>query len=134
MEKLLVNKLDTTIQIPEVLQFPCTDRSQLLDQLKVLQMVLRKERDKNRDNSLPVTNNEFLKTKFELTDTLNNKKTLREKVDTHKKTTTQVRQDKVEQINMEMEVLYESLPNKKQESSKSITVSKITASYYNCII
>ncbi|KYQ49416.1 putative tyrosyl-DNA phosphodiesterase, partial [Trachymyrmex zeteki] len=52
LEKLLVDQLDGTIEIPEVLHFACNDRSQLLDQLKVLQMVLRRERNKNKDNQL----------------------------------------------------------------------------------
>ncbi|KYN10021.1 putative tyrosyl-DNA phosphodiesterase, partial [Trachymyrmex cornetzi] len=50
LEKLLVDQLDGTIEIPEVLHFACNDRSQLLDQLKVLQIVLRRERNKNKDN------------------------------------------------------------------------------------
>jgi len=46
----LINQLDGIIEIPEVLHFTCDDRTQLMDQLKVLQMVLKKERDKSKTN------------------------------------------------------------------------------------
>lgn len=47
VEKLIINNLDDVITIPAHLDFECPDRSQLLDQLKVLQIVLKKERDRN---------------------------------------------------------------------------------------
>lgn len=47
MEKLVVNQLDGVVSVPAHLDFECGDRSTLLDQLKILQMVLKKERDKN---------------------------------------------------------------------------------------
>ena len=51
MEKLVIDRLDETITVPVHLDFDCSDRSQLLDQLRVLQMVLRKERDRNEEAS-----------------------------------------------------------------------------------
>ncbi|XP_015521405.1 probable tyrosyl-DNA phosphodiesterase [Neodiprion lecontei] len=47
LEKLVMDQLDGTITVPPRLDFECSDRSTLLDQLKILQMVLRKERDRN---------------------------------------------------------------------------------------
>ncbi|XP_012288196.1 probable tyrosyl-DNA phosphodiesterase [Orussus abietinus] len=46
LEKLVKDQLDGTITIPDNLDFECVDRSQLQDQLSVLQMVLRRQRDK----------------------------------------------------------------------------------------
>lgn len=51
VERLVINQLDDTLNIPDVLDFEC-DRSQLLDQLKVIQIVMRKERDKDTDSFL----------------------------------------------------------------------------------
>ena len=51
MESLLINRLDETITIPAHLDFECPDRSQLLDQLKVLQLVLKKQRGRNDESS-----------------------------------------------------------------------------------
>ncbi|XP_051166212.1 probable tyrosyl-DNA phosphodiesterase [Leptopilina boulardi] len=51
LEKLIINNLDDVITIPAHLDFECPDRSQLLDQLKVLQIVLKKERDRNGGTS-----------------------------------------------------------------------------------
>ncbi|XP_046817239.1 probable tyrosyl-DNA phosphodiesterase isoform X1 [Vespa crabro] len=50
-ERLVIDQLDDTLNIPDVLDFEC-DRSQLLDQLKVIQIVMRKERDKDIDSFL----------------------------------------------------------------------------------
>ncbi|XP_017788235.1 PREDICTED: probable tyrosyl-DNA phosphodiesterase [Habropoda laboriosa] len=44
LEKIVKNQLEDEIRIPEKLDFECSDRSLLLDQLKLLQIVLRKER------------------------------------------------------------------------------------------
>lgn len=55
LERLVIDQLDDTIKIPDVLDFEC-DRSQLLDQLKVIQIVMRKERDKDRDSFLKLKN------------------------------------------------------------------------------
>ncbi|XP_001604652.2 probable tyrosyl-DNA phosphodiesterase [Nasonia vitripennis] len=47
LEKLVIDQLDEAIMLPNDVGFECPDRSQLLDQLKVLQMVLKKEREKS---------------------------------------------------------------------------------------
>lgn len=119
MEKLLINRLDETIEIPEVLHFVCNDRAQLLDQLKVLQMVLRKERDKNVNNSLSATSNASSKAQSQPT-TSSTKTDLEEKVEKHKKMMAQRRQDRLKQMDTEAQVLSKANKeeNKHSESTK----------------
>lgn len=121
MEKLLINQLEGTIEIPEVLHFACDDRSQLLDQLKVLQMVLRKERNKNKDNLLPISS---LSSETQSTTTSNIKEDLKEKAERHKKAMMQKRQDKLKQMDAEAQALSKALINE-EESSKGTKVSEI---------
>ncbi|CAL7936924.1 unnamed protein product [Xylocopa violacea] len=52
LEKIVMNQLEGEIKIPEKLNFECTDRPRLINQLKVLQMVLRKEKNRNEGGSL----------------------------------------------------------------------------------
>lgn len=122
MEKLLINQLDSTIEIPEVLHFACNDHSQLLDQLKVLQMVLRKEREKNQDNPLPISS---LSSEIQSLSTATSdiKEDLKEKVERHKNAMIQKRQDK--QIDAEAQALSKALINKECESSEGTKVSEI---------
>lgn len=125
VEKLVINQLDGMIEIPEVLNFPCNDRSLLLDQLKVLQMVLRKERDKNRDNSMLATSSQLPKAQS----LSNAKEDLQEKIDRHKKTMAQKKQDKLKQMDIEAEVLSRALRNEEHESSENTKVSKNNQSF-----
>lgn len=124
LEELLVDQLDGTIEIPEVLHFTCNDRSQLLDQLKVLQMVLRKERDKSKDNQLSVTGCSSSKTQASSTVTSSTKEDLKEKVERHKKTAVQRRQDKLKQMDAEAQALSRSLSGEERENSESIKTKK----------
>nr|XP_012232123.1 PREDICTED: probable tyrosyl-DNA phosphodiesterase [Linepithema humile] len=101
LEKLLINQLDGIIEIPEVLHFTCDDRTQLMDQLKVLQMVLRKERDKNKVNPLDA------------------KKDLKEKIEKHKKVMTQRREDKLKQMHAEAQALSRALSSDESSESKT---------------
>lgn len=115
----MANRLDDVIEIPEVLNFICNDRSELMDQLKVLQMVLRKERDKNGENSSPVASIQFPKKQ-----SVNKKDDLQEKVDKHKNAMAQKRQDKLKQMDAEAEVLSRALNKEEGENSESTKVSK----------
>lgn len=124
MEKLLVNQLDGTIEIPEILHFVCNDRSQLLDQLKVLQMVLRKERDKNRDNLLPISSLSS-EVQSSSTATSNIKEDLKEKAERHKKAMIQKRQDKLKQMDAEAQALSKALISTECENSDDTKVSEI---------
>ncbi|XP_032673346.1 probable tyrosyl-DNA phosphodiesterase isoform X2 [Odontomachus brunneus] len=117
LEKLVINQLDDVIEIPEILNFTCNDRSLLLDQLKVLQMVLRKERDKNRDDSKLATSNELPKAQS----LLNDKEDLQGKVDKHKKVMAQKRQDKLKQMDTEAQALSRALRNEHESSENTKT-------------
>jgi len=124
VEELLVDQLDGAIEIPEVLHFACNDRSQLLDQLKVLQMVLRKERDRNRDSQLSVTSGSSSKTQSLSATTSSVKEDLKEKVERHKKVTVQRRQEKLKQMDVEAQTLSKALA-RECEKSESLKVGEI---------
>lgn len=125
MEELLIDQLDGTIEIPETLNFVCTDRSQLLDQLKVLQMVLRKERDKNGDSSLTTSQSSRSLPGSSLTSVSDAKEDLKEKVERHKKMMEQKRQDKLKQMDEEAEALSRALDKEEGKSSENIKVGKV---------
>jgi len=95
---------------------------QLLDQLKVLQMVLRKERDKDSANSLLVTDNSSFKTQFQLAPA--SEKDFKQKVEEHKKITEQRRQDKLKQMDSEAQALFHAINKEETQSSKDINVSQ----------
>lgn len=130
MEELLVDQLDGTIEIPEVLYFTCDDRSQLLDQLKVLQMVLRKERNKSRDNQLSITGSSSSKTQSPSVAT-SDKEDLKKKVERHKKATVQRRQEKLKQMDTEAQALSKTLASEEYENTISIKVSEIENKFVN---
>lgn len=126
-----MDQLDGTIEIPEVLHFACNDRSQLLDQLKVLQMVLRKERDKNKDSQLCTIDSSSCsssKTQSSFTGLPSVEESLKEKVERHKKTTAQRRQDKLKQMDTEAQALSKVLANEERESLESVKVMKLRMS------
>ncbi|XP_014612770.1 PREDICTED: probable tyrosyl-DNA phosphodiesterase isoform X1 [Polistes canadensis] len=58
LERLVIDQLDETIKIPNNLDFEC-DRTQLLQQLKVMQVILRRERDRDVDSFLQLKINLF---------------------------------------------------------------------------
>lgn len=122
-----MDQLDGTIEIPEVLHFACNDRSQLLDQLKVLQMVLRKERDKNKNSQLCTTDSSSCSTSKTQT-SFTAEESLKEKVERHKKTTAQRRQHKLKQMDTEAQALSRALADEDRESSESIKVMKLKMS------
>nr|XP_012232122.1 PREDICTED: LOW QUALITY PROTEIN: probable tyrosyl-DNA phosphodiesterase [Linepithema humile] len=122
LEKLLINQLDGIIEIPEVLCFTCNDRTQLMDQLKVLQIVLRKERDQNKVNVLPATSSLSSKTESLSITVLDMKEDLKQKVKTHKKVMTQRREDKLKQMDAEAQAL--SRASSDEEASESKTRGK----------
>ncbi|XP_077278331.1 tyrosyl-DNA phosphodiesterase glaikit [Temnothorax americanus] len=130
LEELLVDQLDGTIEIPEVLHFACNDRSQLLDQLKVLQMVLRKERDRNKDNQMSVTSSSSSSKTQSLSAATSSKEDyrqedLKEKVERHKKAAVQKRQDKLKQMDAEAQALSRALTcEDRKESSESTKPKK----------
>lgn len=119
-----MNQLEGMIEIPEVLDFACNDRSQLMDQLKVLQMVLKKERDKNKNNSMPITSDQS-STNIQSTIASDATENLKEKVEKHKQIVMQRRQDKLKQMDAEAGALSRALANEECGSSKDTKVKKI---------
>lgn len=124
LENLLINQLDGVIEIPEVLHFTCNDRSQLLDQLKVLQMVLRKEREKNKE----VSSGSSSTMQSSSSATSGVKNDLKEKVERHKKLLEQRKQNKLKQMDMEAQALTRALDKEErlEQNSETIKVRKRT--------
>lgn len=108
LEKLIINQLDSAISIPTVLEFDC-DRSQLLDQLKVLQVVMRKKRDKNRDSFLELTRSLLSDNVTVIPSTSGNKtqspSNLQQKVEKHKKVMAEKRENKLKEMDDQAEML-----------------------------
>ncbi|XP_058804421.1 probable tyrosyl-DNA phosphodiesterase isoform X2 [Phymastichus coffea] len=99
LEKLILNQLDEAITIPRDLEFECTDRIQLLDQLKVLQMVLRKERDKN-DGSASLSKATISVTLKKEPQRDKNLDDWKAKIFKHKQDTEQKRQNKLKDMDL----------------------------------
>ncbi|CAD1475223.1 unnamed protein product, partial [Heterotrigona itama] len=104
-EKIVINQLEGEIQIPKELDFVCSDESLLRDQLKILQMLFRKEKDKEA-SSIKVLNsrvNNMSSSKDKSTS-----KTLKDKVEKHKQIMAQRREDKLKVMDEEAEALFKS--------------------------
>lgn len=97
MEKLIIHQLDEAINIPQDLEFECSDRSQLLDQLKVLQVVMKKERDQIRGpvSSMNATTSVIDK-KIPKKD--ENLDALKAKIEKHKQEAIEKRQSKLKEM------------------------------------
>ncbi|CAK9804694.1 Probable tyrosyl-DNA phosphodiesterase [Anthophora quadrimaculata] len=110
LEKIVRNQLEGEIQIPEVLDFECTDRSLLVDQLKVLQMVLRKE----KNNSGTSISGSLLSYNIcSTSSTFTNESTklnqnLKDIVERHKQGTSQRREIKLKEMDKAAEELFKS--------------------------
>ncbi|KAK2584626.1 hypothetical protein KPH14_006975 [Odynerus spinipes] len=111
LEKLVITQLDSTIRVPDVVDFDC-DRSQLLDQLKVLQIVMKKERDKNRDSFLELTKDLLSDniTVIPATSGSQNHTTsdMQHKVERHKKAMAMKRENKLKEMDTQAEMLAKS--------------------------
>ncbi|KAG7198398.1 hypothetical protein KM043_005788 [Ampulex compressa] len=121
LEKLVINQLVGTIEIPEVLDFECADRSLLLDQLKVLQMVLRTARDKNKENAVSEEKDEVSKCKAVLADASGAKQgiddDLKAKVDRHKQASMARRENKLQEMDDKAEELFKASTSKGESDS-----------------
>ena len=97
MEKLVIDQLDDTITIPENLDFECSDRAQLLDQLKVLQMVLKRERERNGGSKREEPRITSPK-KIKSPSNMKNLQDLQDKIDKHKQAALQRRANKLKEM------------------------------------
>ena len=110
VEKLIIHQLDTNINVPSNLDFDCPDRSQLLDQLKVLQIVLRRERNSSNKNSdlnnlvSPLKSNDCRATESN---------DLKSKIERHKQAAEEKRQNKLKKMDSNAPLPIDSLLSKK---------------------
>lgn len=118
MEKIVVNQLEGEIRVPEKLDFECSDRCLLKDQLKILQLVLRKNRNSDESSSSNTASNS--KINSERPKVTNGKpvpETLKDKVEKHKQVVIQRRENKLKNMDDEAEALFMS-SNQKDNQRK----------------
>nr|XP_033337495.1 probable tyrosyl-DNA phosphodiesterase [Megalopta genalis] len=103
LEKLVINQLEGEIDVPDDVGFNCTDRSLLMDQLKVLQMVLRKQNNDSKNSMQSLT-------KVSTTTNKNQElgQCLKDKVEKHKQETIKRRDNKLKQMDAEAESLFKA--------------------------
>lgn len=127
VEKLVIDQLDGVVTVPARLEFECSDRSTLLDQLKVLQMVLRKERDKGRGG----TNTSMqMDTETDNKDSIKNipqfrnsiPKDLQDKIDKNKRLAVKRREAKLRDMDENAQSI--SSPSSSRDSASSSAESK----------
>ncbi|XP_076236106.1 tyrosyl-DNA phosphodiesterase glaikit [Calliopsis andreniformis] len=109
LEKILMNQLEGKIQVPDDLDFECSDPILLMDQLKILQMLLRKEKNKNGTN-LPTSSKEPSSKASTSTPNKNNStaQSLKDKVERHKQTVNQRRENKLKEMDNTAGALFKS--------------------------
>ncbi|KZC04352.1 putative tyrosyl-DNA phosphodiesterase, partial [Dufourea novaeangliae] len=118
LEKIVMNQLEGEIMVPDTLDFECNNRSLLVDQLKVLQMVLRKHRN-NSENNMPSTTKNSTATNKDI----GLSQALKNKVERHKQVTTQRRDNKLKGMDDEAEALFKSSASSSQSNTISSKVN-----------
>ena len=120
MEDLLLPQLDSDINIPSKLNFECSDRLQLLDQLKVLQGVLRQMKKNNKDSSINcvLSNNsdeKLIKAKLDADDEL------KKKVERNKQAAYERRQQKLKELD---EKVLDAIKEKQTDGSNDVSIKR----------
>ncbi|XP_076276415.1 tyrosyl-DNA phosphodiesterase glaikit [Lasioglossum baleicum] len=110
LEKLVIDQLEGEINIPDDPGFECSDRSLLIDQLKVLQMVLKKQRSSDQNSTQSVT-----KVSTGTSKNQGSNQSLKDKIEKHKQTTMERRDNKLK----EMDEVAGALFKASNSSSKS---------------
>lgn len=121
----MINQLEGEIRVPDNLDFECSDRSLLMDQLKVLQMVLRKQKNSNGGGMLTASKESSSKAFQSGNSTLN--QSLKDKVGRHKQAVSERRESKLKEMDDTAEALYRSSTSNGRgdlDSSKIHTVRK----------
>lgn len=114
MEKIVRNQLEGEIQLPEKLDFECNDRSLVIDQLKILQMVLKKQKN-NSENTSSV--NQLSSQSCSTNSTSSTEgSSLIDKVERHKQAMAQLRENKLKEMDEQSEALF-----KASNSNKDLT-------------
>ncbi|XP_043598880.1 probable tyrosyl-DNA phosphodiesterase isoform X4 [Bombus pyrosoma] len=118
LEKIVVNQLEGEIQVPEELDFECSDRCLLKDQLKILQMVLRKNRNSDGSSSSTTASNSKINSESQKVSSGKTvSETLKDKVERHKQVVIQRRENKLRNMDEEAEALFMS-SNEKDNQRK----------------
>lgn len=138
LEKLVINRLDDVLTIPTHLDFECPDRSQLLDQLKVLQIVLKKERDRNggtaseQSSKIPESTKKSVTNSPKKNSTPKGKETisddLKQKIERNKQAALLRRENRLKELDAKAELLasYESSSMGREKSPKPNLKRNIT--------
>ena len=116
LEKLVIDQLEGVIKVPADVGFECSDKSLLMDQLKVLQMVLRKER--NNGGSGP-SDSEAPAACTASNSNSGAGESLKDKVDRHKQTATQRREGKLKDLDEKAGALFKSSSSNGKSSADS---------------
>lgn len=124
MEKIVVNQLEGEIQVPEELDFECSDRCLLKDQLKILQMVLRKNRNSDGSSSSTTASNSKINSESpKVSNVKTVSETLKDKVEKHKQVVAQRRENKLKNMDEEAEALFIS-SNEKDNQRKAFKMKE----------
>lgn len=123
VEKIVINQLEGEIQIPEKLDFECSDRSLLVDQLKILQMVLRKEQNKNGNtSSAKELQSKVSSTSSKATNESSTcSENLKDKVERHKQSMIQRRETKLKDMDEEAGALFKSSSEKSNVDQNKVS-------------
>lgn len=106
VETIVIKQLEGEIQVPEKLDFECSDRSLLLDQLKILQIILRREKA-GSDSSIKELNSKISNTNIKVKNenSTMDSQDLKDKVEKHKQIMLQRRENKLKDMDEEAEAL-----------------------------
>lgn len=119
MENLIIKQLDKTIVLPDNFDFEVPDKSQLLDQLKVLQIVLRKARDKSGESKPQSNASPAKKTSANSSQSSKELEDLKAKIEKHKQAALDKRQNQLKKMDVRsVKVEDQSTPEKPAANRK----------------
>lgn len=126
VETIVMKQLEGEIQVPEKLDFECSDRSLLLDQLKILQIILRREKAGNGSSSIKELNSKISNTSTKMkneNNTMDNQN-LKDKVEKHKQIMLQRRENKLKDMDEEAEALFKASNENKNKDQYKVAKMK----------
>ncbi|XP_043252986.1 probable tyrosyl-DNA phosphodiesterase [Colletes gigas] len=115
LEKIAASQLEKKVQVPDNLDFECSDRSLLMDQLNILQLVLRREKDNSTCSSTSTTGMgsdvSIIYSTIPKGDSSGGQN-LKDKVERHKQIMTERRESKLKGMDDQAEALSKSSTSK----------------------
>ncbi|XP_016773575.1 probable tyrosyl-DNA phosphodiesterase isoform X2 [Apis mellifera] len=125
LETIVIKQLEGEIQVPEKLDFECSDRSLLLDQLKILQIILRREKA-GSDSSIKELNSKISNTNIKVKNenSTMDSQDLKDKVEKHKQIMLQRRENKLKDMDEEAEALFKASNEKKNKDQYKVSKMK----------